>query len=314
MARRILLSTYNIKVSNPSVNDVLLDQFDGKSDFVDFFNEFTTEVFKNVKKQASYNDRSVLHLTLDEPATFDKDSRTIYGYISSGVNEDKFTVRASDEKKFESNPETDITFRSLFFYLQVPRGKTYAYLIIQKKRDLGGKNSLEKALRSYLTEKGYSGYNVSINNLLNARVYDKMMTQGNLKKIDFIKRTIPDTIEELVDQPKKEYTQKGTLTTTIKSRTTLSKYWKEYIHKIFVGINKNATIELNDSNEVDEIEFELELKGKIKTFHVIHKNRTWPDIDVTSDVIFENNIPTTESLVSISNDLINDILTLSATK
>jgi len=167
-----------------------------------------------------------------------------------------------------------------------------------------------KSLNLYLKEKGYSDYLVSITNLLNKRVYDTMMKSGNLKKIDFIKRSIPNTIDELYASPK-EYSSKGTLTTTVQSRTSLSDYWKNAIDKIFVGENKNSVIELNDGNDqVDEIEFELEFRGKIKTFHVMHKQKTQPDIDVTSDIVFVDNQPTIESLVAASEDLVNDILTL----
>jgi len=310
MAHRILLSTFNLKLKNNSVDETILDQFDGTNDFFDFFKDFMSDIYKNVKKAPSHNDRSILHITIDEPAVVEKDKRRIYGFISSGLNEDKFTVREGDQKKFESDPDTDVTYRNLFFYIEIPRGKRYAYLIIQKKRDLGAKGLLAKSLNLYLKEKDYQGYFVSISNLLNKRVYDKMMRNGNLKKTDFIKRSIPNTIDELYNSPK-EYSAKGTLTTTIQSRTSLSQYWKNAINKIFVGNNQNSVIELNDGNDqVDEIEFELEFNGKIKTFHVVQKHKTQPDIDVTSDIIFEGNQPTVESLVSASEVLVNDILTL----
>ncbi|TWR30344.1 hypothetical protein FPZ43_05225 [Mucilaginibacter pallidiroseus] len=311
MANRILLSTYNLKVSVNASSDAILSQFDGSNDFLELFKGFMDDVFTNIKAAPSLNDRSILHLALDEPVTVLAEKRAIYGFISSGVNEDRFTVREGDDKKFESDPVKHVTYRNLFFYIEFPIGKTYAYLIIQKKRDIGAKGLLSKSLNLYLRERGYPDYNVVISNLLNKRVYDKMMLLGNLKKIDFIKRSIPNTIEELYDNEQKEYSDKGTLTTTIQSRSSLSNYWKSVIHNLFVGENKNSVIELNSKNDsVDEVEFQLEFKGKIKTFHVLQKHRTQPDIDVTGEVEIIDNQPTTESLIEVSQGLINDILTL----
>ncbi|MFD0794818.1 hypothetical protein ACFQZX_14420 [Mucilaginibacter litoreus] len=310
MANKVFLATYSLKIEHKKTATIL-SQFDGQKDFYDFLKKFLDEVFENVKATPSINDRSVLHLALDEPVKADLNKRALYGFLSSGVNEDKFIVREGDEKKYISDPDKDITYRNLFFYIQLPIGKTSGYLIIQKKRDLGAKGLLTKSLNLFLREKGFNEYKLNASNLLNKRVYDTMMSKGRLKKIDFIKHSIPDTIEELYDNRNKVYTQRGTLTTTLKSRTSLSDYWKVLVHNIFIGKNQNSVIELNDgSDQVDEIEFELEFNGKIKTFHVQQKSRTQPDIDVTSDIKFQNNEPTIESLVEVAEGLIEEILTL----
>lgn len=309
MAKKIYLSTYSLKVLDRK-SETLLRSFNGLEDFFDFFSEFVDDVYKNVKKTHSYGDNTALHLALDEPAICSKSERTFYGFISSGVSGDKFKVReeGQTDTAFESNNQ-HITFRNLFFYLQLPSDKNYGYLIIQKKRDLGAKLLMEKALNSYLRERGYSKFDIKISYMLNGRVYDRMMEKGNLKNIDFIKKTIPATIEELYsDGPN---TESGTLTTSIRSTGSLNNNWKKFIDTIFKREYKQNIIELIDQGDsFDEIEFELELNKKIKTFHVLATGRTQPDVEVSSDLEFQDNEPTPASLVKVSKSLIDDMLTL----
>jgi hypothetical protein len=174
---------------------------------------------------------------------------------------------------------------------------------------LGAKGLLEKALNNYFKLNGYEKYSVRISNLLNGRVYDRMMNLGNLKNIDLIKRKIPASIEEYYGEG--ENSQKGVLTTSIRSHFSLGDDWKNFINNLYTKEYKNHTIELNlGADEFDEIEFELELNKKIKTFHVIAKHRTQPDIEVSADLEFSNNEPTKESLINVSKSLIDDLLVL----
>jgi len=197
----------------------------------------------------------------------------VYGFLSSGVGGDKFVVRSEGEteSEFESDPQKHITFRNLFFYINIPYNSNQAYLVVQKRRDLGAKGSLYKALNLYLAEMGYGpDFHITISNLLNGRVYDKMMAFGNLKNVDLIRRKIPSSIEDFYNNGLE--TENGTLTTSIRSSSSLSDKWKSFIHNIYQGSYKNNTVELNGGQEeYDEIEFELEFKGKIKTFHVVSK-------------------------------------------
>lgn len=309
MSKKIYLSTYSLKVFDRQ-EETLLMNFNGSEDFHKFFTDFMEDVYKNVKKTHTHSDRTVLHLALDEPAISTKSNRTVYWYISSGVSGDKFKVRKEGETEtaFESN-NNHITFRDLFFYLQLPSDKTYGYLIIQKRRDLGAKALLQKALNTYLREKGYLNFNAKITNMLNGRVYERMMSEGNLKSIDFIKKTIPATMEQFYEEGPN--TETGTLTTSIRAPFSLGPYWKNFINKVFNKEYKESIIELDDAlDSFNEIEFELELNKKIKTFHVLSKGRTQPDVEVSNDLDFKDNEPTTESLVEVSASLIEDMLTL----
>ncbi|MBB6501222.1 hypothetical protein [Pedobacter cryoconitis] len=309
MAQKIYLSTYKLSVFEERT-EVLLSKFNANEDFFDFFNLFMEDIYTNVKKTHSYQDQTVLHLTLDEPVTADKDKRIFYGYLSSGVGGDKYKVRTEGERAttFESNPEKHITFRNLFFYLQLPRDKNYGYLIIQKKRDLGAKGLIQKALNQFLKDKAYLKFSATINNLLNGRVFDRMMSEGSLKNIDFIKKTIPSTIDELYSKGLKK--ERGTLTTSV-SAPSLGKYWKDLVKELYRrDYKKESLIELEGIDSLDEVEFELELNGKKKTFHVFAKSRTQPDVEISNDLELVDGEPTIASLVNVSESLITDMLTL----
>ena len=307
--KNIYLSTFKLGIFEEK-SEVLLSKFNVNEDFFDFFKAFMDEIFANVHKSTSYKDRTILHLTLDEPVVADKDTRTFYGHISSGIGGDRFKVRTEGETEtaFESDPEKHITFRNLFFYVQMPIDHKYGYLIIQKRRDLGAKILLEKALNKYFRDKGYNRFSATINNLLNGKVFEKMMNDGKLKNIDFIKNTIPSTLDEF--QSKGLRKEKGKLTTSI-SATSLGDYWKKLIKTIYKKqYTKDSLIEIEGLDNLDEVEFELELNGKRKTFHVLAKSRTLPDIEVSSDLSFSNGEPTIQSLVKVSETLISDLLTL----
>lgn len=87
------------------------------------------------------------------------------------------------------------------------------------------------------------------------------------------------------------------------------KVLKIFVDDLFTN-PENERIEIDGiDEEFDEIEFELELNGKRKTFYVAHKNRIQPDIDVTSQIVFdEQGQPIIQSLIAQSEELIEDII------
>jgi hypothetical protein len=310
MSERILLSSYVVKIVDSSKCDQILSNFNGSVDFLSTFQQFTSEIFRNIEKQADIHNITTLHLTLDSPATVEAKDRKIYGYFSSGISGERFDVRDLDtnETELEVEPSKHGSFRNIFFYLFIPREKRIGYLILQRKAKFGIKTILKRILNKYIHEHGFSNYYVEINNLLHSSVYEKMIQEGNLKKVDLIKKRIPNSIEEYFKNGKTHDT-KGTLRTSISTHTGLSGKWKEFIDQLFRNHNDNTRIEIKGGDEeLDEIEFELELNGKKKTFHIVNHQRTQPDVDVTTNVQFENGEPTMDSLISEAQSLIDDML------
>jgi len=311
MSERIFLSTFVVKVLDRNKHEQILSRFNETEDFFNTFCQFTEEIFVHMERQADLSNTSTLHLTLDAPAIVNSAERRIYGFFSSGVSGEKFIIRDifTNETELEVEPDIHGSFRELFFYLVVPRDRHIGYLILQRKSKFGIKTNLKRSLNRYIRDRGFLNYSVEINNLLNSQVYERMMQLGSLKKIDFIKRKIPNSAEEYLNNNGNTYNTNGTLRVSISTNSGLSDFWKNFVGRHFRNHNDNTRIEIGgDDGALDEMEFELELSGKKKTFHVVNHQRTQPDIDVTSNLDFENNEPTIASLIRESQSLIDDML------
>lgn len=306
----IYLSTYAIRLKHRGAS-ISFQNFNGTEDFLDTFANYVTHVSDNGEITHSYAGDLSLHLSIEDDFQKDDSGRKIYGRLSSGISNDKYTVRPSGSReiKFKSDND-DITFRDLFFYLHLPPDKDYGYLILQKKRNLGAKGSLAKSLNQYLRNQGYHAFSVELSNMLDERVYERMITAGRLKRVDFIKKKLPKTIDDVYNG-NLEVENKGTTITSIYENDGLGDYWKGLVNTLYKRQYKQKIIEINDNiDDLDEVQFVLELNGKTKTFHVLERGRTQPDIEVSSELVFQDNEPTIASLVETTEGLINELLTL----
>jgi hypothetical protein len=306
---RIFFSTYSIRLYDRGT-PISFKNFNGNEDFYNKLVEFTAHILSEFASAPSIAGLTTLHLTLDKPAVVKQDDRLIYGYLSSGINDDDYKVMDEENKVLFEGKRNHRTFRKLFFYIFLPLGQQYGYVIIQRKPSLGAKGLLLESINQYLYGLGYTNFKVSLSNMLNSRVYETMMKVGNLKRIDFIKHSLPATKEELVENGPN--TDKGTITTSIQARGSLSSYWKQVVDELFKREYKDSIIEIDDNiKDLNEITFELEFKGKKKTFHVLNRERTQPDVEVTDEIeLDEDNIPIENSLAAVAQGLIDDLLTL----
>ncbi|MFB9109128.1 hypothetical protein [Flavobacterium gyeonganense] len=136
-----------------------------------------------------------------------------------------------------------------------------------------------------------------------------MMDYGKLKKVNLIKRRLPNSIQEYYENGNLDQQIPGILKTSMISSTGLPQNYKNFVDYLFTHENKER-IEVVD-NDFDEVEFELELNGKTKTFYVVHKNKIQPDIDVSGDLEYdENGIAKIESLTRQSEELIRELIEL----
>lgn len=310
MNERILLSTYVIKILDVNKNEQALSIFNGTDDFTDVFEAFCDNIFANINNQSSSDESSQIHLTIDKKAT--RKDRSIYGHFSSGVSGENYDIRnlGTGETEFEVDPDAHGSFRDVFFYFRVIPRKKIGYLVLQRKSKFGVKIALKKALNSFILAQGYQQYRVHINNLLHHKVYKKMLENGKLKKVDLIRRRIPDSIDDYYSNDRNTDNVKGTLTTTIASSKGLSEKWKDFASGLMRKyVQENTRVEIDHGEEeFDEVDFELEFQGKKKKFYIINKSRTQPDVDVTSSIKFKNRKPTIESLVTEAESLIDDML------
>lgn len=311
---KILLSTYLIKIQDRDKNDQILSHFNGTDDFFQVFENYLNSIFQNILATGDLRQTTALHLTLDAPPTVDIENRRIYGYFSTGVSGEQYQIMDVETREEVLNVQRNhAAFRNIFFYIKMPTGRDNGALILQRKAKFGIKTVFKKTINQYIKEQGYQNYTVLVNNIVHGRVYRRMITDGNLKKIDFIKRRIPSSIEEYYRNGGTPEQIPGTLKTSMLSTSagSLPQNFKRFVDNLFTNPDRER-IEIEGVDEdFDEVEFELELNGKRKTFYVMHRNRIQPDVDVTSQIeLTELGQPTLESLIQQSEELITDIIEL----
>lgn len=309
---RILLSTYILKIRDRQSNDQILNRFNGEDDFLRLMENYLNSIFENILATADTNQTTAIHLTLDAPPSVNIENRSIHGFFSTGISGEQYDIK--DVQSRETIVEVQrnhAAFRNIFFYLKIPTERDNGALILQRKAKFGIKTILKKTLNRYVKGQGYQNYTVYLNNVVHGRVYRTMITQGNLKQVDFIKRRLPSSIEAYYNNDMREEQIPGILKTSMLSPTSLPQNYKNFVNDLFTNPDRER-IEIDGIDEdFDEVEFELELNGKRKKFYVKHKNRIQPDIDVTADVeLSEQGEPTIESLIRISEELIVDIVQL----
>jgi hypothetical protein len=311
---KILLSTYLLKIQDRQKNDQILSHFNGTDDFFRIFENYLNSIFENILATVDTRKTTALHLTLDAPPTVDIENRRIYGHFSTGVSGEQYQIKDVETREDVLDVQRNhAAFRNIFFYAKMPTQRDNGALILQRKAKFGIKTVFKKTVNQYIREQGYQNYTVLVNNIVHGRVYRRMITDGNLKKIDFIKRRIPSSIEEYYRNGGTPEQIPGTLKTSMLSSSlgSLPQNFKMFVDNLFTNPDRER-IEIEGVDEdFDEVEFELELNGKRKTFYVMHRNKIQPDVDVTSQIEFtEQGEPTLESLIQQSEELITDIIEL----
>lgn len=307
---KILLSTYVIKILDNQRNEQILSHFNGTDDFLRLFENYLNTIYTNIRAESDSSETTTLHLTLESPPVLDVANRRIYGFFSSGVSGEEYQIRDLETQDNLLNVErTHAAFRNLFFYVQIPNGRNRGALILQRKAKYGIKTIFKKTIYRYLKENGYLIYQVEVSNILHGQVYRRMIEYGNLKRVDLIKKRIPSTIEEYYANNGNPLLIPGTLKTSMSSSTSLPSAYRNLVDRLFRRSNRER-IELNGiDEEFDEIEFELELNGKKKTFYIANKQRIQPDVDVTNQLDYDSNqVPTIESLIRQCEELVEDII------
>ncbi len=308
---KTFLATYLLKIQDNNKNDQILSCFNSSDDFINIFQDYLYDLLQNILDTSDRRETSSLHLTLESPPIVDINNRRIYGYFSSGISGEEYLIKDLESNDSILNVNRNHgAFRNLFFYINIPTNRNFGSLILQRRAHFGIKTILQKTLNQYIKSQGYQIYRIFLNNVVHHNVYRRMMDEGNLKKVDLIKRRIPSSIEKFYKNGNNPEQIPGVLRTSMSSSTSLPDNYKFLINNLFTNpSNENIEIAGIDE-EFDEIEFELELNGKKKKFYIANKHKIQPNIDVTSSLIYEDGVPTTESLVLQCEELVNDIINI----
>ena len=290
-----------------------MGMFNGKDDFLPVLTRYLNDIFVT-PVQASNDDEEVntrLDLTLKEPPTLIEADRVIYGYFDAGVSGQDILVRNRHDKTevFRGDRDNHGLFRNLFFYIQLPYRSKAGYLIMQKRSRFGVKSVFTHTLKKWLSQNGYEDTLLDIKAILNGQVFNKMLDNGNLKKVNFIVDFIPNNIEEFYANDEHPNRAQGTMTTTIQSKGGLTDFWTQFARTQYQREDRKTIVEINgEEKEYAEIEFEIEVNGRRKTFYANRKDRTVPDLDVTGEI--QRDIRTGEpllgSLIEKCREIVND--------
>ena len=269
MEERILLSTYAVKMIDNNKNTLHLNNFNGEDDFLILFQKFSNYIFENVNQLKDRSGQNTIHLTLEEKPIINENGRYLYGFFSSGIGGEKFRIKDITTNTTVMNVDRNhASFRDVFFYLYIPKNKLLGYLVLQRKNSFGIKTKLSPALNAYMIKEGYQNYFITLNNILHNSVYQKMMKLGKLKKVELIKRKIPNNLEDYINNNENYQETKGLFKTSFSSRNSLPEEWKDYIDKL-LRKEKNETVEIEGLDEnFSDLEFQLDLNGKQKTFYI----------------------------------------------
>ncbi|AZB33768.1 hypothetical protein [Chryseobacterium bernardetii] len=311
MNERILLASYAVRIKHKR-EDAYLSAFNDVDDFYNLLKKFFNYIFTNVNQLKDRLGNETIHLTLDELPIFDDSKRIFYGYFSSGVSGDNYKIKeiSSNTTLLDVDKKNHASFRNVFFYFYIPKNKKIGYLILQRKTHFGIKTKLDPALNGFLAKEGYMQNYLELKNIIHVSVYNHMMKFGKLKKVELVKNRIPNSLEDYMNNNQNYEEAKGSFRTSFSSRTSLPSHWKSYIDKL-LRKELNETVEIDGLDDsFSDLEFQLDLNGKQKTFYIKNRHKVQPDVDVTNNIDFENEIPKIESLVKNAQELIDDIIKL----
>lgn len=304
-----LLSTYVIKIKDNQDNTQTLSRFNGHNDFFDTLVGFFEEIFRTMVRIETKDPDSPIHLTTEGRTIVDRANRRMYGFFSSGVSGQVYDILNVDTGELVTNVNRHhAAFKHLFFYIHVPLQTDRAALVLQRRVKFGLKLAFEITLSHYFRGLGYLQYRILVDGLIHGRVYREMMDHGRLKKVEFVRRRIPGTLEEYVNQPDMIRELPGQIKTTMWARKGLPDIYKRFLDAFFNRPDRERIEAIGFDDDLKEIEFELELHGKVKKFYIAHPSRTQPDVDVTRLLEIIDGRPTIESLVEQAQNLVEDII------
>ena len=265
-----------------------MGQFNGKDDLMPEIVALLTDIFTTPVQVGNEDERNTtLNLTLTQPPVVLSGERIVYGYFDAGVSGQEIMVKNRHTKLevFKGDRDNHGLYKNLFFYIKIPFKSDSAYLILQKKSRFGIKSAFTTLLKKWIKQRGYDDSYIGVNSVLNGALFNKMLSYGKLKKVNFIVNHIPNHIEDYIQNNENPSLRDGYMTTTIESKNGLSDSWTNFAKAQYLKEDRKTLVEFDgDEKEYDEIQFELELNGRKKTFYANNKGKTIPDIDVTHEI------------------------------
>jgi len=312
---KVLLAVYGLSITRNTDTQITSD-FGNSIDLLKLFYEFADHVLKNEKKWPRANERTSV-LTCTNLPKIDDDEREVYGYFKAGRNGEAFTAGILDNENSEYidyDNETHL-MREAFYYLYVPTRQKRAYLILQRSQSRGIKDLVRHFFVEFMALKGLHNYRLNFKNLISDKVFIHMMEHGHFKDVTVVKNKVPLNVDEVHDKRGKAVMGEGTVK-VIYQAPDLSSSWKEWAldtmrNKKMNMLDGDPRVKIHLGGEddlVNEVSFRIELRKKYKTFHLVNKKRTQPDMDVTESVdVGPDGRLLIKDMVKQCRELVNDV-------
>lgn len=330
MENKVLLAVYSVIITADRESQ-MPSKFGGNVDLLKLFKEFAMSVYEIAAEMQRPNNTSIAlagpPLDKFNAPRLVEETRELYGFFDTGRNGTPLTVRdltEKDSKGKNSKNKTVATVtreqhitRPAFFYLHVPKSGKVAYLVLQRAHSLGIKGVVESTFQDYMNTQSLQRYRVKLNNLLDRRVFKRMLESGQFKELTIVKDGIPENIDRLYSKDPKDHMFKGTQRITYQA-VDLPERWQEWALDVMTGKPEmnmtegtpKAVISIGGETQlVNDITFKLVLDKKQKTFHLVYSDRDQPDVDV-SDYIGRSEgegLLNRDDLVAQSQILIDDV-------
>ena len=235
----------------------------------------------------------------------DTTDRAITGLIEAGhYGETANIVHAKTGKTVHQQSTDEASLLPIFFRPVVPKGKDKGLLVLQRDNRVTGKQIL-KSLVDPIVRKLDEDLVCEMEPIMNRETFEKMVGDGQIQQIKFIKMMIPQDFADEYDNGRQ--TEQGTMELIVKARRGRGLPMKKRLTEWMTsdkGVNDLFKVPGLDF-EYDTVKADLRI-GKNKRTVDFGKKLSNPIIDLTDEVSFRRGHPTYESLLPATEKLAAD--------
>jgi hypothetical protein len=294
----INLNIYRFELLNKVKEQQILSFYNEKEDLLETMNDFCEYIHKNIRDYID-NQGKYRTFTLSNRQVKNNENRVISGYFDSAYTGEKGKIKdgKTNQLKFNIN-EKDLFSKDFFYLIHVPKNSKIGFLIVEKKENHGVKSIFKNAFNNFMRSKGVTNYTLNIRQAPPRYFIQNYIENGRLKEFRLIENiSNMDSINLKLGKEER----------IIKLRNSESheKALKELLVNLFHDFDSSTEkIPFLKEGEFDEISFVLGINNSTKTFYVKNHEKIRSNVDVSNLLDYENGIPTFESLIKISLDII----------
>lgn len=306
------LAAYTIRIEDTRSNTFLiLDNFINSLDFYSIIDHYLSARHSN-NPSVIANSNKILKVK-----HFDNQGDRMYvGIIETGeygYEADLYDINRN-QTTYTRQP-TEAEMLPFYFLISIPSNKDEGILILQRFKQFGIKTIFENDLKNFI--KSYvpadvRHINLTINALVPSRVLEYYL-RGDVKKIRFIKFSLPSDIANFYDDPS-HIEEEGYMELVVSANR--GRYFpnmiKEKIRRLIRGESDlSHFIEIRDLNyDYDNVKVELDIQGTRRTIDLSNTSALKGYIDITSDVsVGPNGHPEFTSINQIALEIYNELIT-----